>query len=166
MYVQLKTCSISDTKYCKSILKPTAYTLKQTLQSTFVHLKMDAVLDEEEGIDLCCRFLYKCDAHKRIEMNQTNTNVFPFWQCDCVRSFQKCLNNVNTTLSNEFAFIHSINTTKCISNDYPIVKCKIFEKYSDSVSHFIKLSNLNERQHYFTRCSAYELDQNRKKTPV
>lgn len=140
---------------------PTEYTLKKTLQSTFFNAKSDTVSDEKDRIDLCCRFLYKCDAQKHKEVNQTI--VWPLWHCECVRSFQTCLNNLNTSLSNEFAFIHSINTKKCFSKDYPIVKCDRFEKYPDSISEIFKFVNLDEREQYFKRCIIYELDRNRRK---
>lgn len=94
-------------------------------------------------------------------MNQTT--IWPLWHCECIRSFYTCLNNLNTTLSNEFAVIHSINTTKCISNDYPIVKCNKFEKYTDSISQLFEIDNFNEGEEYFKRCVVYELDRNRKK---
>lgn len=157
--------SFSDTKYCFSILRPTEYNLKKSLQSTFVNTKNETIFDEKYSIDLCCRFLYKCDAHKRhiIELNQKNTSEWIFWHCDCVRSFQTCLNNLNTKLSNEFAFIYSINTTKCFSNDHPIVKCNIFEENPESVKTFFELANLEEREKYFKRCKSYELDESVRK---
>lgn len=153
--------SFSDTTYCKSILLPTEQTLKKTLQSTFANSKTDTVLDEKNRIDLCCRFLHKCDAHKHIELN--HTTEWPYWHCECVSSFYTCLNNLNTTVSIEFALIHSINTTKCLSNDYPIVQCKKFEIYSDSISQLFKFDNSDEHEKYFKRCISYQLDRNLKK---
>lgn len=114
-------------------------------------------LGGKDRTDLCCRSLHKCDAHERVELNLTN--VWPLWHCECVDSFYTCLNNLNTTISNEFVFIHSINTTKCFLNDHPIIKCNKFETYSDL--QLFKLSNFDEREKYFKRCIKYELDQNR-----
>lgn len=138
---------------------PTEHTLKQTLQSTFANSKSDTVLDGKDRIDLCCRSLYKCDSQKHSELNQTTE--WPYWHCDCVWSFKTCLNNLNTTVSNEFAFIHSINTTKCLSNDYPIVKCKKFEEYT--MSQLFEFDNSDDREKYLKRCIEYELDRNKKK---
>lgn len=151
--------SFSDTKFCKSILLPTEDTLKKALQSTFINAKSDTALDGTNRIDLCCRTLHKCDALKRHELN--HTNLWPMWHCECVRSFHTCLNNLNTTLSNEFAFIHSVNTTKCFSNDHPIVKCKRLQQYSDS-SKLFKSSNLDELEKHFKRCIKYELNLNQR----
>ncbi|XP_055315866.1 uncharacterized protein LOC129579678 [Sitodiplosis mosellana] len=154
---------LKDTKYCQSILLPTEHILKKTLDSTFVKSKSGAVLSEVNRIDLCCRSLYKCNAHKYNELNQTTAWNSGIRHCECVNSFKICLKSLNTSLSNKFDFIHSINTTKCSSNDHPIIKCTAFEKYSDKLLQLSKTINSNNREKYFKRCIKYESDQNREK---
>lgn len=114
-------------------------------------------MDDKDYVDLCCRSLHKCDAYKRIELNQTTE--WSFRHCECMHSFQICLKNLNTSLSNEVAFIHSINATKCYSKDHPIIKCIKFETYSESNAQLFTFMNLTEREKYFRRCLKYELDE-------
>lgn len=145
----------ADAKYCKSILTPTENAFKQTLQSTFVHAKTGA---HEERVDLCCRSLHKCDAIKNNELNKTIASQFS--NCECVWQFQTCLNNLNTTTANELSLLFLINTTKCLSNEYPIIKCNRHEDIRDEE---LNLSNLYEREKYLKRCIVYEIDRSRKK---
>lgn len=149
--------SFSDTKFCESILLPTEKTLKKSLETTFVIAKQGMHLDEKNNADLCCRTLHKCDAHKRIEFNQTNDEWY-IRHCECVNSFKMCLNTLETSLSKEFAFSFSINATKCFSLDYPIVRCIKFQTYSESKSQFFQFPSSLEREKYFNRCQKYELD--------
>lgn len=151
--------SFSDTKYCQSLLLPTDYQLKKTLDSTFVPSKSGTNLNEKDQIDLCCRSLYKCNAHKQNELNQTI--AWNIRHCDCLHSYRICLKHLNTTISNKINFVYSLNTTKCYSNDHPIIKCIEFEKYPDTMS--FKMINHDEHEKYFKRCLKYAVDQNRKK---
>lgn len=154
--------TFSDKKYCRSILSPTEYTLTKSLETTFINAKdKDTLLNDEDRIDFCCRSLYKCDAHKHIDVNQTiELNIR---HCDCERSFQLCLNNLNTSLSNEIGLIHSINVTKCFSNNFPIIKCIKIERYSGTTAQLLRQFSMTEREQYFKRCVKYELDQNQPK---
>lgn len=140
---------------------PTEHLLQKTLDSTFINSRNNTILNETDRIDMCCRSFYKCNSYKQIELNQTT--VWAIRHCDCVRSFQICLKNLNTTLSNELNFIHSINTTKCFSKDHPIDKCITFEKYPDAMVQLFKFINSDDREKYLKRCTKYELDRNREK---
>lgn len=82
---------------------------------------------------------------------------------ECVHLFEICLKNLNTPLSNDVAFVHSINATKCYSIDHPIVKCIKFETYSDKKGPLLRFMNLMEREKYFNRCINYEFDESRPK---
>lgn len=135
---------------------PTEFTLKTSLNAKLVNANWG--MDEKDHVDLCCHSLHKCDAHKHIESNHTIDSYIR--HCDCVNLFQKCLTNLNTSLSNELALIHSINTTKCYAKDHPIIKCKTFETYPESKAHpFTKLINSTERERFLNRCLKYDLDQ-------
>lgn len=135
---------------------PTEITLKTSLNAKFVDTNWG--MDEKDHVDLCCHSLHKCDAHKQIELNHTIDSYIR--NCDCVNSFQKCLTNSNTSLSNELALIHSINTTKCYAKDHPIIKCKTFETYPESKTYpFNRLINSTERERFLNRCLKYDLDQ-------
>lgn len=81
------------------------------LEATFVITKWGMNLNEKDHVDICCRTFHKCDAHKRDDLNVT-TELY-VRHCDCIHSFQLCLQRANTSLSNEFAFMHSINSTRC-----------------------------------------------------
>lgn len=100
--------------------------------------------------------LYKCDALKYNELNETILVSFPI--CECVRSFKTCLENINTEISNEFSLLYSINTTKCLSNEHPMIKCNKYEAIPST--DYLKISSFIEREKYFKRCSMYELDRN------
>lgn len=118
-------------------------------------------MNEIDQIDLCCRSLYKCNAHKKSELNQVTP--WGIRHCACVSSFQTCLKKLNTSLSNEVNFVHSINTTTCFAKDYPIVKCIKFEKYSDTMEQLFEIIDSDNKEKYNKRCVKYELDQNREK---
>lgn len=139
---------------------PTEHTLKKSLLSIFLNNKNDTIVNEKYKIDVCCRSLHKCDAHRRAELNHSTDNHISY--CECVQSFQKCLRNLNQTLSNEVAFIHSLNATKCFTTIHPIIKCIKFEQHSESTDQIIKFTTMNERENYFKRCTKYELDLSRK----
>lgn len=63
----------SDTKYCESLLLPTEHSLKRSLEATLTNAIRGTHLENKiDQIDGCCRSLYKCDAYKRIELNQIN----------------------------------------------------------------------------------------------
>lgn len=134
--------SISGTKFCESILLPTEFTLKKSFEATFVSVKDELYLNETDRVDLCCRSLHKCDAHKHIEFNYKNESNIR--HCKCVYSFQNCLKNLNTSLSNELAFFHSVNTTRCYAKEYPIIKCITFDSHKKESTR---------------RCLEYDLDQ-------
>lgn len=129
--------------------------MKKSLEATFINAKKGTYLDEKDHLDACCRSFHKCNAFKHIEFNHTNN-----WShCDCIHFFQKCLKNSDTSLSNELAFIHSINATKCYAKDYPITKCIKFESYPEWKAPFLRFVNSAEREKFFNRCSKYELDE-------
>lgn len=107
-----------------------------------------------DDVDFCCRSLHKCDAYKHTELNKY-TNEMYIRHCDCVHSFQICLKNLNTSLSNQLAFIHSINATKCYAQDYPAIECINHETYPDAL---LRLVNSAERERFFNRCLNYDFD--------
>lgn len=84
--------------------------------------------------------------------------------CDCVRLFQICLKNLNSSLSNEVALLYSLNARECYSEDHPNTGCTQFEHISDEIkvqlSRFMKSS---ERETYFKRCVQYALDKSQPK---
>lgn len=140
---------------------PTEFSLKKSFEATFVNSKERIYLNGTNRVDLCCRTLHKCDAHKHIEFNYTNESNIR--HCKCEFSFQKCLKNLNTSLSNELAFLHSVNTTKCYSKDHPIIKCMTFDSHKrESIPvQFIKSMDLPEHKSLFGRCLKYDLDQSK-----
>lgn len=147
---------ISDTKFCASILSPTEDALKKSLESAFINnVKTDTRFDDKDNVDLCCRSFYKCNSFKSIELNYTTT-VRNIRHCDCEYFFRTCLNNLNTTLSNEIGFIHTLNTTKCYANDYPIIKCITFDTNLESNVQF-------SSERFSNRCAKYQLDENKTK---
>lgn len=131
-------------------------TLEKSLKATFVPANQNPNSNEEHQVDFCCRSLYKCDAHKRNELNQTTESHMK--HCGCIHLFQICLKNLNTSLSNEVVFIHAINASKCYSKDHPINKCIQFETYADSNVEWLRLIDSDERQKYFSRCVKYDLN--------
>lgn len=153
----------SDTKFCESLLLPTEKALKKSLEAALVNAKRRILLDEKDQVDTCCRSLYKCDAYKRIAFNLTNDSLWNIQPCDCIHLFQICLDKLNTSLSSEVDFLHSMNTTKCYINDYPIVQCAKWELYPDSDTPFLRFVSQAEREKFHNRCSKYELDGNRPK---
>ncbi|XP_031616408.1 uncharacterized protein LOC116336600 [Contarinia nasturtii] len=153
---------LSDTHYCASVLSPSEYSLKKSLEATFFSPRRVTPLNEKHHIDLCCRSSYKCNAYKHMELN-SKTEYDDIQHCECLHSFQICLKNLNTSLSNEVAFIHSLNATNCYSNDHKIIKCIKFETYSSSKHHLFSFMNVAEREKYLKRCTKYELDENKPK---
>lgn len=151
----------SGTKFCESLLLPTEYALRKSLDATFINANKEIHLDEKYYVDSCCHSLHKCDAYKRIALNQTNDTLWNFQHCDCVYFFKICLYNLNTSLSNEVALLHSINTTKCYTNDHPIIQCIKFESYTEWKIQFFRYVNQTERKRLFNRCSKYQLDKNK-----
>lgn len=152
----------SDTKFCESLLLPTEHSLKRSLEATFTNaIKGIHLENEEDQIDGCCRSLYKCNAHKRIALNQTNNSLSTYQHCDCIHFFQICLDKFNTSLANEVAFLHSINTTKCYTNDHPIIGCIKFESQPEWKTPFLRFVDQTERKRLLNRCSKYELDKNK-----
>lgn len=137
--------------------------MKKLLKANEVRNKRGMILNDTEKVDDCCRSLYKCNSYKEYELNQTfNWNV---QHCDCINAFQMCLNeNINTSLSNEIALLHSINVTKCFSKDYPIIICQRFQSIPNYVKlQFFDYMNFFEREIYFKRCAEYALDKSRPK---
>lgn len=137
--------------FCKTILLKEPITIVD-------NGKRRLYLDEKYNVDTCCRTLLKCDANKHNELN--HTNEWNFRHCDCENSFQICLGNLKTPLSNELALMYSINTTKCYAIDYPIINCIEYESYAESTAPFLRFVNSAEREKFFNRCSKYELDEN------
>lgn len=134
---------------------PTKETLKTSLKASFVKSI------EIDQVDSCCRSFYKCDAHKSNEFNRTNEWDIP--HCECMHSFQTCLDSLNNSLSEDFTYIHSINTIKCYSKDYPIVKCLKFDELTSAEDAYLhgvyEFSNSDEFEKYFNRCLKYDLDE-------
>lgn len=90
---------LSDTKICESVLLPTEFTLKRLFEDAFVSVKKGTYLNDSDHLDLCCRSLHKCEAHKHIELNYTIEAYVR--HCECEYSFQTCLENLNSSLSIE-----------------------------------------------------------------
>lgn len=137
--------------------------MKRTLDAVLVNADRRIHLNENDQVDVCCRSLHKCDAYKRTTFNQTIDTLWNSQNCDCTHLFRICLDNLNTSLSNDVEFLHSISTKKCYINDYPIIKCAKWESYPDSKLSFLRFVNQAEREKYQNRCSKYELDGNRPK---
>lgn len=149
---------LGNTHYCDSILLSNVDTWKRALQATFGHAKTNnTYLNENERLDLCCRSLHKCDVQKYIELQQSNSE-WNVKHCGCVQTFRICLGNINTTVSNELSFIHSLNATKCYAKDHPIVKCTEIETFSEPSDQFFQIKDSNVRERFLYRCSNYELD--------
>lgn len=142
---------------------PTEQALKKSLGGALVNVNRSIHLDEKDQVDACCRSLYKSDAYKRISFNQINDSLWNFQSCDCIHLFQICVDNLNTSLSNEVEFLHSINTTKCYLIDYPIIQCIKWESYPESETLFLRFVNQVAREKFHNRCSKYELDGNQPK---
>ncbi len=54
--------SLSDTKFCESVLLPTDHTmLKKSLQATLFNARNDADLNDTRRLDSCCRSVHKCE---------------------------------------------------------------------------------------------------------
>lgn len=154
---------LSDTKFCDSVLLPTEITPKRLFESTFVTVKKGTYLNDSDHLDLCCRSLHKCEAHKHIEFNYTIEAYIR--HCECEYLFQKCLENLNSSLSNELGFIHSLNTSKCYKIDYPIIKCVQFDPYrvDSEVTSNLQFLDSDEHKSLFDRCLKYDLDQSQPK---
>lgn len=117
-------------------------------------------------MDGCCHSLLKCNIFKRFTALDLKSSRMIHWSrqhCDCVYFFKICLDNLNTTLSNEVALLHSVNTTECYTNDHPIIKCKKFESYPEWKAPFLRFASQAERNRFINRCSKYELDKNKPK---
>ncbi len=135
---------------------PTAHNLRKSLRATLFSAKQDTHLDDRGRLDSCCRSLHKCDAYENIELNNNDSNIL---QCECVHSFRICLKQLNTSLASDFAFIHSINTTKCYAKGHPIIKCVKLEAYVGSASQYLRLMDSTLSETFFKRCSKYEFDE-------
>lgn len=155
--------SVTGTKFCESLLLPADPALvKKSLQATFFNKnRNDTNLDTNDRLDSCCRSLHKCEAIKNIELGGTGDSIIPY--CDCVHHFKGCLKNLNTTVSSNFAFIYSINVTKCYANEYPIIKCVNFENYIGSKSQNLRSQNSTLNNTFFNRCKQYEFDYSKPK---
>lgn len=142
---------------------PTENALKKSLETTLVNANRRTHSDEKNQVDTCCRSLLKCDAYNRIAFNQTYNPLWNIRSCDCVHLFHTCLDNLNSSLANEVAFMHSMNATKCYTNDYPIIQCTQWESYPEWKAPFFRFVNQAERKKFFNRCAKYEFDKNRPK---
>lgn len=148
---------LGTTNFCESILLSNEDTWKKALQASFGYVTNNTHLNGHERLDVCCRLLHKCDAQKRVELQSSNTE-WNVRHCECVHTFRACLNNLNTSTSNELAFIHSLNATKCYAKDHPIVKCAVSEVFSEEIAQFFQIMDSNIRERFLRRCSNYELD--------
>lgn len=140
-------------------MSPTRYTLRKSLIATFSSVtKNDSNWDDSDRLDFCCRSLHKCDAHKNVELDYSaDKNI---QHCECVHYFRICLKNLNTSLSSEVAFIHSINTTKCYAEYHPIVKCVKFENYlGQTADQYQEFFSFSYDVQFFNRCTKYEFDE-------
>lgn len=134
--------------------------MKKSLLATFIKTIEDINSEEKIQTDLCCRTFLKCDSHKRTELNETmEWHIQP---CQCIDSFKMCLKNLNTSLSNQLESIHSINTTKCYSIEYPIIKCAKMETvHLDSKS--VQLLGTFDHEPFLSRCIKFDLDDSKSK---
>lgn len=140
---------------------PGEESLRKSLIATFIYEKKGTHLNDSDRLDSCCRSFHKCDAFERIEFNSSNEQNMK--HCECVHSFRTCLKKLNSILSNELSFLHSINTSKCYAIDNPIIKCIKTESYSRSEIQFLLFINAIQRRTFVDRCSKYELDQSQQK---
>lgn len=150
-----------DAHFCAVILSPSEYTWQRTLEATFFNQKQNDSSHEKYRVDHCCRSLYKCNTQKHMELNATTD--WHIQHCDCIHLFQMCLNNLNSSLSNEVAFIHSVNATKCYSKTHEIIGCIEYQIFSRSKNQLLNFMNSLEREKYLKRCIKYEFDENRPK---
>lgn len=137
---------------------PTERSLKKSLDTTFVNSKKFIYTNGTDRVDLCCRSLHKCDAHKRSVLNYTNESYIR--HCECVHSFENCLKNLNSSLSNKFAFLYAVNTSKCYAIDHPIIKCKKFDAQLNELKAAPLFKVMNSA---FIRCIEYVIDQSQPK---
>lgn len=137
---------------------PSEFTLKRSLEATFVNTKNGKYPNETDRVDLCCRSLHKCDAQKRIELSYTVESHTK--HCECEHSFQKCLKNLNASLSNDIAFVHSINTTDCYAKDHPIIECAVLHAppNNSKTATILQLMSPKERRSLSNRCLKYDLN--------
>lgn len=151
-----------DTKFCASILLPTAISLKKSLEASFIQKKNGTHLNEQENLDLCCRLLYKCDAYQKTELKYSfEWNIM---HCECENKFRICLKNLNTSSSKQFAYIYSIHKKKCYANNYQIIKCVKFETFLLPEIQFYNASlNRIVRETFYNRCIEYEFDESKSK---
>lgn len=145
------------TKYCESILLPTVRTLRKSLQAVFFNARTETYSDDKDRLDICCRSLHKCGAYKIVEQNDSIDKSI--LHCECVHSFRGCLKELNTSLSNDLALIHSINATKCYAKEHPIIKCSKFEEQLGPASQLKRTS----ADKFTGRCTQYEFDESQPK---
>ncbi|KAG4077856.1 hypothetical protein HA402_013790 [Bradysia odoriphaga] len=74
-----------------------------------------------------------------------------------------CLKKLNTSLSSDLAFIHSINATKCYATDYPTIKCVKQEELTGTASQHLRFMNSTLADIFFNRCTKYEFDESQPK---
>lgn len=135
---------------------PTESTLKQSLEELLVNGKKGS-----DHVDLCCRWFLKCNAFKRFALEIINKSYNN--HCECLYSFQNCLKDLNSTLSNEIGLLHSMDVTKCYSKDHPINKCAAIENYIQIINGSTFFEAMNRTEH-FNRCLKYDLNRNQPKT--
>lgn len=156
---------LNSTRFCRSILLPNEFTLKESLEATLANGKRGTFLDDEYRMDLCCRSLHKCDALKNTELNHSNKwNSSTVRHCECLQSFSMCLEKLNTSLSNDFASIHNKSTDKCYDQHLQILdftSSKGKNRNCINIYNWLLISNAIENSYsavsVFDILSAFEL---------
>lgn len=130
--------------------------LRESLDASFVNVKKNTDFNTEvDHLDLCCRSMFKCSAHKNNDFNYRHTNYWNIFHCECEYYFHMCLKRINNSLlSKEFEFIRLFNTTKCYAMEHPIIKCIKFEAFAaEPYPLFHRFENFKKR------CLKYELNE-------
>lgn len=96
--------------------------------AAYITTKNENYSNEKDRVDLCCRHFHKCDAFQSIESNNRN--------CECARSLQQCLEDLNTSLSKEFLSIYSKTATECNEKTSVVTSVRDDKRGVRSVSDF------------------------------
>lgn len=127
------------------------------MEASFIPEKNDTHSTEREDLDLCCRSLLKCAAHKNTEFN--HSYQWNIMHCECENLFRNCLKNLATSSSKQFAYIYSIHKKKCYANGSQNKRCIKFESFLLPELKF----NRTIRENFHNRCIEYEVDENKPK---
>lgn len=105
-------------------------------------------LGKHEEVDKCCRDHDHCDNIPAGESkyNLTNRDYFTVLNCDCDHQFQKCLRDINSSMSNRIGRMYFTLRNHCYHDDSPIIKC---DEYDDEI--------------FLHRCIHYALDESQSK---